>query len=103
MVARPKGVYRVPNERPCANRVLNPLDCSRQWFGIEAQMKFGVFDHMDNSGVSLGQQIEERLRLIEAYDRGGFHAYHLAEHMAPHSGLRRRRTCSWRRSRSAPS
>ena len=43
-------------------------------------MKFGVFDHMDAAGVPLAQQIEERLRLVEAYDRGGFHAYHLAEH-----------------------
>ena len=50
-------------------------------------MKFGIFDHMDNSGVSLGQQIEERLRLIEAYDRGGFHAYHLAEHHGTPLGL----------------
>ena len=50
-------------------------------------MKFGVFDHMDNSGVTLGQQIEERLRLIEAYDRGGFHAYHLAEHHGTPLGL----------------
>jgi alkanesulfonate monooxygenase SsuD/methylene tetrahydromethanopterin reductase-like flavin-dependent oxidoreductase (luciferase family) len=50
-------------------------------------MKFGVFDHMDNSGVPLGQQIEERLRLVEAYDRGGFHAYHLAEHHGTPLGL----------------
>src|SRR6516165_6540793 len=50
-------------------------------------MKFGVFDHMDNSGVTLGQQIEERLRLIEAYDRGGFYAYHLAEHHGTPLGL----------------
>jgi alkanesulfonate monooxygenase SsuD/methylene tetrahydromethanopterin reductase-like flavin-dependent oxidoreductase (luciferase family) len=50
-------------------------------------MKFGVFDHMDNSGVPLGQQIEERLRLIEAYDRGGFHAYHVAEHHGTPLGL----------------
>lgn len=43
-------------------------------------MKFGVFDHMDASGRDPGQQFEERLRLIEAYDRSAIHAYHLAEH-----------------------
>lgn len=43
-------------------------------------MKFGVFDHMDASGRDPGLQFEERLRLIEAYDRSAFHAYHLAEH-----------------------
>ena len=43
-------------------------------------MKFGIFDHMDESGVALSQQFEERLKLIEAYDRFGFYAYHLAEH-----------------------
>ena len=43
-------------------------------------MKFGVFEHMDDSGVPLSQQIAERMQLAEAYDRLGFHAYHLAEH-----------------------
>lgn len=43
-------------------------------------MKFGVFDHMDDSGRDPGQQFEERLRLIELYDRSTIHAYHLAEH-----------------------
>jgi alkanesulfonate monooxygenase SsuD/methylene tetrahydromethanopterin reductase-like flavin-dependent oxidoreductase (luciferase family) len=43
-------------------------------------MQFGIFDHMDDNHLPLGQQIEERLRLTEAYDAGGFYAYHLAEH-----------------------
>ena len=43
-------------------------------------MKFGIFDHMDRSGAPFGEQYESRLQLIEAYDRGGFYAYHLAEH-----------------------
>ena len=43
-------------------------------------MKFGIFDHMDESGSPFGEQYESRLQLIEAYDRGGFYAYHLAEH-----------------------
>jgi alkanesulfonate monooxygenase SsuD/methylene tetrahydromethanopterin reductase-like flavin-dependent oxidoreductase (luciferase family) len=43
-------------------------------------MKFGIFDHMDDNDLPLCRQIEERLRLAEAYDAGGFYAYHLAEH-----------------------
>src|SRR6202048_3709413 len=43
-------------------------------------MQFGIFDHLDDSGVPLGRHFEERLRLIEAYDRAGFYGYHLAEH-----------------------
>src|SRR3984893_5957724 len=43
-------------------------------------MKFGVFDHMDDAGIPLGALYADRLRLAEAYDRAGFHGYHLAEH-----------------------
>ena len=43
-------------------------------------MRFGVFDHIDESGLTVGRQFEERLALIESYERAGFHAYHLAEH-----------------------
>jgi len=50
-------------------------------------MKFGVFDHVDESGVPVGQQFEERLKLAEAYDRLGFHAYHVAEHHGTPLGL----------------
>ncbi|MBV9053029.1 MAG: LLM class flavin-dependent oxidoreductase [Hyphomicrobiales bacterium] len=50
-------------------------------------LKFGVFDHMDRGAVPLGRQYEERLKLIEAYDRAGFHAYHLAEHHATPLGM----------------
>ncbi|MCW5746469.1 MAG: LLM class flavin-dependent oxidoreductase [Alphaproteobacteria bacterium] len=50
-------------------------------------MKFGVFDHMDRAPSSLHDQFENRLRLIEAYDRLGFHAYHVAEHHATPLGM----------------
>ena len=50
-------------------------------------MKFGIFEHMDDSGVPLGEQFENRLALIEACDRYGFHAYHLAEHHGTPLGL----------------
>ena len=43
-------------------------------------MQFGVFDHLDDSGQPLVRHFEDRLQLIEAYDRAGFYAYHLAEH-----------------------
>jgi alkanesulfonate monooxygenase SsuD/methylene tetrahydromethanopterin reductase-like flavin-dependent oxidoreductase (luciferase family) len=47
-------------------------------------VSFGVFDHMDRSGLSPHLHYEERLKLIEAYDRAGFYAYHCAEHhLAP--------------------
>jgi alkanesulfonate monooxygenase SsuD/methylene tetrahydromethanopterin reductase-like flavin-dependent oxidoreductase (luciferase family) len=45
-------------------------------------MRFGIFDHLDDGGVSFGQLFEQRLQLIEAYDRAGFYGYHLAEHHA---------------------
>ena len=50
-------------------------------------MKFGVFDHMDRAGGDLGRQFDERLRLIELYERAGFHGYHLAEHHATPLGM----------------
>jgi alkanesulfonate monooxygenase SsuD/methylene tetrahydromethanopterin reductase-like flavin-dependent oxidoreductase (luciferase family) len=43
-------------------------------------MRFGIFDHLDDNGVPMGRLFEERLKLIEAYDRAGFYGYHLAEH-----------------------
>jgi alkanesulfonate monooxygenase SsuD/methylene tetrahydromethanopterin reductase-like flavin-dependent oxidoreductase (luciferase family) len=43
-------------------------------------MRFGIFDHLDDSGQPLHQHFENRLKLIEAYDRLGYYAYHLAEH-----------------------
>jgi alkanesulfonate monooxygenase SsuD/methylene tetrahydromethanopterin reductase-like flavin-dependent oxidoreductase (luciferase family) len=45
-------------------------------------MKFGIFDHLDRGGGPLQALYEDRLALAEAYDRAGFHAYHLAEHHA---------------------
>jgi alkanesulfonate monooxygenase SsuD/methylene tetrahydromethanopterin reductase-like flavin-dependent oxidoreductase (luciferase family) len=43
-------------------------------------LRFGIFDHLDDSGVSLAEHFENRLRLIEAYDQCGFESYHIAEH-----------------------
>jgi alkanesulfonate monooxygenase SsuD/methylene tetrahydromethanopterin reductase-like flavin-dependent oxidoreductase (luciferase family) len=43
-------------------------------------MKFGVFDQNDRSGLPLAEQYENRLLLAELYDRLGFHSFHMSEH-----------------------
>jgi len=43
-------------------------------------MKFGVFDHVDDSGLPLKRHLENRLKIIAAYDRCGMYGYHVAEH-----------------------
>ena len=50
-------------------------------------MKFGVFDHLDRNDLPLQAFYAERLKIVEAYDRHGFHAYHTAEHHATPLGL----------------
>jgi len=50
-------------------------------------MKFGIFDHLDASGAPLAKFYEDRLRLAEAYERAGIHAYHVAEHHHTPLGL----------------
>jgi len=41
---------------------------------LEEIAKFGVFDHLDDSGVSVHQHLKNRLNIIGAYDHGGFRA-----------------------------
>jgi alkanesulfonate monooxygenase SsuD/methylene tetrahydromethanopterin reductase-like flavin-dependent oxidoreductase (luciferase family) len=43
-------------------------------------LEFGVFDHLDRNDLPLQKYYEQRLKVIEAFDRGGFYAYHVAEH-----------------------
>jgi alkanesulfonate monooxygenase SsuD/methylene tetrahydromethanopterin reductase-like flavin-dependent oxidoreductase (luciferase family) len=43
-------------------------------------MKFGIFDHVDDSGLPLAEHFEARLQMVAAYEKAGFHAYHVAEH-----------------------
>src|SRR3954454_17680644 len=50
-------------------------------------MEFGIFDHLDRSPASLADYYEERLAIVELFDRAGFHAYHLAEHHATPLGM----------------
>ncbi len=50
-------------------------------------MEFGIFDHLDNDHLPVDRFYDERLQIIEAYDRAGFHAYHVAEHHATPIGM----------------
>jgi alkanesulfonate monooxygenase SsuD/methylene tetrahydromethanopterin reductase-like flavin-dependent oxidoreductase (luciferase family) len=50
-------------------------------------MKFGIFDHLDRNDLPLHDFYEQRLQIVEAYDRGGFYSYHTAEHHATPLGL----------------
>lgn len=43
-------------------------------------LEFGVFDHLDRNSLPLRDYYEQRLQVIEAFDRAGFYAYHVAEH-----------------------
>ena len=43
-------------------------------------LEFGVFDHLARNDLPLRDFYEERLKVIEAFERGGFYAYHVAEH-----------------------
>jgi alkanesulfonate monooxygenase SsuD/methylene tetrahydromethanopterin reductase-like flavin-dependent oxidoreductase (luciferase family) len=43
-------------------------------------LEFGIFDHLDRSDLPLRDFYEQRLQLIEAYDRASFYGYHVAEH-----------------------
>jgi len=50
-------------------------------------MRFSVFDHNDASGRPPAQQIAERLDLVQAYERLGYRAYHMAEHHGTPLGI----------------
>src|SRR4029079_11180824 len=50
-------------------------------------LEFGVFDHVDRSDLPLADFYEDRLKLIEAYDRAGIYGYHCAEHHSTPLGM----------------
>ena len=50
-------------------------------------LEFGVFDHVDRHDLPLNEFYENRLKLIEAYDRAGFYGYHCAEHHSTPLGM----------------
>src|SRR4030088_607437 len=43
-------------------------------------LQFGIFDQNDRGRYPLGEQYENRLQLIEFYDRAGFRTYHMSDH-----------------------
>jgi alkanesulfonate monooxygenase SsuD/methylene tetrahydromethanopterin reductase-like flavin-dependent oxidoreductase (luciferase family) len=51
------------------------------------KLEFGVFDHVDRAGTPLHQYYEDRLKIVEAYDRLGFYGYHIAEHHSTPLGM----------------
>ena len=57
-------------------------------------LEFGVFDHVDRNARPLAEFYEDRLKLIEAYDRAGFYGYHCAEHHSRRSAWRPRPACT---------
>jgi alkanesulfonate monooxygenase SsuD/methylene tetrahydromethanopterin reductase-like flavin-dependent oxidoreductase (luciferase family) len=44
------------------------------------KLDFGIFDHLDQNDLALHDLYEQRLKVIELFDRFGFYAYHVAEH-----------------------
>lgn len=50
-------------------------------------MEYGIFDHLDRNDLPLNEYYEARLKLIEAYERAGFYAYHVAEHHSTPIGM----------------
>lgn len=50
-------------------------------------MKFGIFDHLDRNALPLADFFQQRLELVELYDRAGFYGYHLAEHHGTPLGM----------------
>lgn len=50
-------------------------------------MEYGIFDHLDRNDLPLNEFYEARLKLIEAYERAGFYAYHVAEHHSTPIGM----------------
>jgi alkanesulfonate monooxygenase SsuD/methylene tetrahydromethanopterin reductase-like flavin-dependent oxidoreductase (luciferase family) len=57
-------------------------------------VKFGIFDHLDRNTIfaegdvpSVSTMYEDRLKLVEAYDRAGFYAYFIAEHHSSPLGI----------------
>lgn len=43
-------------------------------------MEFGIFDHVDDSGLPLAEHFAARLDMVAAFEQAGFRTYHVAEH-----------------------
>jgi len=57
-------------------------------------LKFGLFDHVDYNGKPLGEQLADRLKLIELLEAERYEVYHVAEHHStPLGTIPRNRPC----------
>jgi alkanesulfonate monooxygenase SsuD/methylene tetrahydromethanopterin reductase-like flavin-dependent oxidoreductase (luciferase family) len=54
---------------------------------LSTKVEIGVFDHLDRNDLPLSEYYEARLKIVEAYDRAGFYAYHVAEHHSTPLGM----------------
>lgn len=50
-------------------------------------LKFGIFDHLDRAKLAIADLYDQRLKIVELYDRLGFYSYHLAEHHSTPLGM----------------
>jgi len=50
-------------------------------------VQFGIFDHLDTDGSSLGDFLKARLDLVALIEQEGFAGYHLAEHHSTPLGM----------------
>lgn len=50
-------------------------------------MKFGIFDHVDRNALPLADFYQQRLDIVELYDRADFYSYHVAEHHGTPLGM----------------
>ncbi len=100
-IARPGACTR---SRRSALRA-EPLRAARELVaGAQStSVQFGIFDHVDDSGLPTAAHYETRLSFTEAMDRLGFYSYHVAEHHGTPLGLHPRRMCillPWRNARA---
>src|SRR5947209_18306663 len=75
-------ILRATRSISLAPSKLVPTWGDRAWTGMVLAMglEFGIFDHLDRNDLPLRDYYEQRLQVIEAFDRLGFYAYHVAEH-----------------------
>src|SRR6202521_2963081 len=58
----------------------NPRLAKGRYGRKRLDMKFGIFDYIDDRGETLQKTNEERLVLLQAAEEAGFTGYHLTEH-----------------------
>ena len=46
----------------------------------ESPFEFAMFDWIENSGQPVADIVEHKMQLVETADKGGFYAWHIAEH-----------------------